>query len=217
MSDTAANEHLAQASLHFGADEKTARVAVLALHGRGGSPADMRSIADRVGLDDVAYAAPAAAGNTWYPLGFLAPFEDNAPYLGWALETVDAAVDDLRARGFSDDKIVLLGFSQGACLLAEWTLTHPSSFAGVVILTGGYIGPADAGQTFDAGRFDGVPVLLATASEDPWVPLTRVHETASVFAELGADVQVIVEPGDVHQITDEAISAARAVIAGVGR
>jgi len=44
----------------------------------------------------------------------------NEPSLTWALERIDQLVAQLEAEGFARDQIFLLGFSQGACLLAEY-------------------------------------------------------------------------------------------------
>ena len=47
--------------------------AVILLHGRGGSAEDILSLASELYLPDLAYLAPQAAQNSWYPNSFLAP------------------------------------------------------------------------------------------------------------------------------------------------
>src|SRR5687768_4744608 len=97
-----------------GAPLRDARVAVVLLHGRGGSAAGILTLADELRVADAAWLAPQAAGNTWYPLSFLAPVERNEPWLGSALATVSATLRRCADAGLPPERTVLLGFSQGA-------------------------------------------------------------------------------------------------------
>ena len=72
-----------------GARLKVARAVVVMLHGRGGSADDILSLAGALRQADLAYIAPRAPGNTWYPQSFLAPLEQNEPYLSRSLATVE--------------------------------------------------------------------------------------------------------------------------------
>ena len=58
-----------------------ARVAMCMVHGRGASAADIITIATALRRPEVAYLAPEAEGNAWYPYGFMAPIEQNQPWL----------------------------------------------------------------------------------------------------------------------------------------
>ena len=115
-----------------------ARAVCVLLHGRGRSPEDVLGLAERIALDDVAFVAPAAAEHSWWPGSFLAPFAENEPWLSSALGAVDALVHTLGDLS----RVVLGGFSQGACLAAEYALRHPSAFGGLLLYTGGFCGPA---------------------------------------------------------------------------
>ena len=72
------------------------------LHGRGASAEDILSLAREFGspraLDDVAYLAPQAAGNSWYPYSFLAPIPQNEPALTSALGIIGGLVTVARQR-----------------------------------------------------------------------------------------------------------------------
>jgi phospholipase/carboxylesterase len=187
-----------------------ARATVVLLHGRGRDPADVLSLAERIGLDDVAYLAPAADGGSWYPLSFLAALEDNEPYLSRALETVDALV-----RSVADPRrLVLGGFSQGACLAAEYALRHPRRYGGLLLYTGGFMGPPGS-RPRRAGDFEGMPAFLGSADPDAWVPAERVGETAGVLEALGARVTTRVYAGMDHLVNDLEIAAGRELIRGV--
>ena len=81
--------HRGQPIRRRGPDPASARLAVILVHGRGASAADILSLADEFGVPDVAYLAPESAEHTWYPHSFLAPMRDNEPFLSSALGRVD--------------------------------------------------------------------------------------------------------------------------------
>src|SRR4051812_38821730 len=120
---------------------ESATGAIIAVHGRGASPEDIVPLAEAVAPPGVAILAPAAAGNTWYPYSFLAPTEQNEPFLSSALRRVNDLIEDLISDGMPAEHIAILGFSQGACLALETAARHPHRYAGVIGFTGGLIGP----------------------------------------------------------------------------
>src|SRR5215213_10213402 len=103
-----------------GAPLARARLAVVMAHGRGGSPEDMLELAESLALPDVAYLAPAAAGHSWWPASFLAPIAANEPGLSSGLGVLGGLAERLEESGFGPDRIVVMGFSQGACLALEY-------------------------------------------------------------------------------------------------
>jgi phospholipase/carboxylesterase len=185
-----------------------AGVATVLLHGRGRSPAEMLAVGARLTLPTMPFVALTAVGGTWYPESFLAARDRNEPHLGWALERVEAAVRMLEDEGVSRERIALVGFSQGACLAAEYVFRRPARWGALLALTGGLIGPPGTSWTSDAS-LAGTPVLLTTSDVDEWVPLERVKETADVFRAMGADVHLRVCPGRGHLVSDEELQAAR--------
>jgi predicted esterase len=194
---------------------ESAAAAVVLLHGRGGTASSMFELASAMPGLSVSWLAPAAPGNTWYPQSFLAPIESNEPNLSRAIETVDGLVHEVVAAGLDRSRIVLLGFSQGACLAAEYALRHPARYGGLVLLTGGAIGPE--GTTWEGpAEFDGTPVFAGTGDNDPHVPLERVRHTIDVLSRRGAETQLIVYPGMPHTVNDDELSHAAAVIRGAG-
>lgn len=195
------NPHLAAGAECWG--EEGAPVAVLAVHGRTQAPADMRALAERLGVEGLRWLSPAAAGQSWYPYGFMEERPDDDPWLAWALESIDAHLGRLAAAGYPPEKVVLLGFSQGACLLAHWALLHPARYAGLAILTGGYIG-AEREKVSFSGDFGATPALLAGCESDPWVPRTRMAQTEGWLRGMGAQLTSLIEPGAEHEITTTA-------------
>jgi len=122
--------------LHYGAPIESARRVAIFIHGRGASAEDILGIAPELGTDDVAYLAPQAAGNTWYPNSFLSPISQNEPGLTSALAVIGALVKKLATDGYAPERIIILGFSQGACLGLEFAARNAQRFAAIVALSG---------------------------------------------------------------------------------
>ena len=94
--------------------------AMVLIHGRGASASDILLLGEELYHPQFTYLAPQAAGNTWYPYSFLAPITQNEPWLTSALEAVAAVVQQVEEAGVDASRIVLGGFSQGACLAGEF-------------------------------------------------------------------------------------------------
>lgn len=154
-----------------------------------------------------AYLAPQAAGNAWYPNPFTAPLESNEPYLGEALSVVSGLVERVTAT-VPAQRIMLLGFSQGACLTLEWAARNATRFGAIVGLSGGLIGPDDTPRDYP-GSFDGTPVFLGSSDLDPYIPMARVVAAGEVFRRMDADVTVRFYPGMGHTVSVEEIAAIR--------
>jgi len=160
---------------------------------------------------DVSYVAPQAAGRTWYPYPFLAPIQQNEPYLSSALRLLGALVQQVDGEGVGADRIVLLGFSQGACLSLEFAARQAQRYAGIVALSGGLIGPPGTPRNY-AGSFDGTPVFLGCSDVDPHIPLERVHESGDVFRRMGATVDERIYPRMGHTVNRDEIDAVDAML-----
>ncbi|HLK20675.1 MAG TPA: dienelactone hydrolase family protein [Bryobacteraceae bacterium] len=193
--------------LHFGKPLNEAQGAVVLLHGRGGSAEDILSIARLLNLPDLAYLAPQAASNTWYPNSFLAAVEQNEPWLTSALRKVESTVRMANDGGVSTDRITIAGFSQGACLTSEFVARHPQRYAAAIAFTGGLIGPpgADLSHT---GDLAGTPAFFGSGDPDPHVPWQRVQESAAIFEKMNAAVTLRRYPHRPHTISREEIAEA---------
>jgi predicted esterase len=184
---------------------------MILLHGRGASAADILALANEFQLDEVAYLAPEAAGSTWYPYSFLAPLDQNEPWLSSALNRVDALVTSLERDEISQEQISLLGFSQGACLALEYAARHPRRYAAIVGFSGGLIGPPGTPRKY-SGTLNGAPVFLGCSDSDPHVPVERVHETAEVLRRMGAHVDERIYPRMGHTVNRDEIDAVRELL-----
>lgn len=203
------NPHLLTQIEYFGAPVDSAGAVVVLLHGRGQSPQYMSAnLVDRVGRTDIAFVAPAAADNTWYPTSFLAPLVDNQPGIDQTMQRLAVLRDDLYGEGLTPERIVWCGFSQGACVASQFVSSDPQRWGGLLALTGGLIGPPGTNWNID-GSFDGMPAYFSTSEADPFVPEGRVRDTAARFAAAGARVTVEIHLGREHEISDEEIDRAR--------
>jgi phospholipase/carboxylesterase len=144
----------------------TADAAMILVHGRNAAPANILSMLPRIDRPQFACLAPAAAGGAWYPQTFMAPRKENEPGVSSALEVFESLVVDLLARGFPSHKIVMLGFSQGACLSSEFVLRHPRRYGALLALSGGLLGPAGTTWNDVSASFDGTPVFLGCSDRD---------------------------------------------------
>lgn len=184
---------------------------MILVHGRGASAADILGLAEEMYHPELAYLAPEAAGHTWYPNSFLAPFEQNEPWLSSALSKLGKVVEQAISAGVPRHKIVVAGFSQGACLSTEFAARTPARYGGLIAFTGGLIGPP--GTRFHyTGRLDGTPAFLGAGDPDPHVPWQRVQESAEVLSGLGASVTLRRYPGMPHTINPEEIEHARSIV-----
>ncbi len=204
--------HGGQPIVRFGAPLQGARGAAIMIHGRGAAPRNILDLVPAIGHVGMAYLAPAAAGGTWYPNSFMAPTETNEPGITSGISVVHALIDEVMAAGIQSDRIVLLGFSQGACLACTAAQRRPIRYGGVVTFTGGLIGPPGTAWN-EGGRFDSTPVFLGCSDHDAHVPESRVRETAAVFERMGADVTTRIYPGMGHLVNDDEIAVARGLMA----
>lgn len=188
-----------------------AALAAILFHGRGGTAEDMRALAAAFGFADIRYLLPQAEGRSWYPKSFLAPREENEPWLSAALDHAEALVAALMAEGFAAGKILLGGFSQGACLTAAFLARHPRRYAGALILTGGLIGPAGTSWPVRPA-LAGMPVLLTGSAVDPHVPAWRTRETQAWLEACGAQVETLLFAERAHTVAREEIKRAHLLI-----
>ena len=206
-----ADPHRDEPVLRSGSSPQDAAGAVVMLHGRGASASDILTLAGEMYFSELAYLAPEAAGHTWYPNSFLAPLQQNEPWLSSALKKVETLVDSIVASGIPHSKIVLLGFSQGACLSTEFVARHARRYGGLVAFTGALIGPP--GTRFHyPGSLNGMKAFLGAGDPDPHVPWKRVEDSASVLSTMGANVTLRRYPGLAHTISEDEIKTARTIM-----
>ena len=205
-----------------GAPLATAEAAVVFVHGRGATARSIIALGDelrqhtaeKVRLEGttlepsdspfhtIAFLAPQAQRNTWYPNSFLAPVESNEPGRSSGLRAISDAIYEANDAGIPTDRVALVGFSQGACLASEFVARAPTRYGGLAALSGGLIGSDIDPDTY-TGSLEGTPVFFGCSDVDPHIPLARVHETTTVFERLDADVTERIYEGMGHGINED--------------
>lgn len=195
----------------FGRPLADASGAVILLHGRGASAEDILMLASDLYLPELVYLAPQAAGYSWYPNSFLAPIASNEPWLDSALRKVETTLQMANDAGISADRVVIGGFSQGACLATEFVARHPRHYGGLLAFSGGLIGPPGADLTHP-GDLAGTSVFFGGGDPDPHVPWQRVQESARILGGMGATVTSRRYANRPHTISRDELEFARKLI-----
>jgi predicted esterase len=194
-----------------GASLEEASAAMIMIHGRGATATDILTLSSEFDAPGMAFLAPQAAQNTWYPYSFLAPLAQNEPFLGSALAKLDALFSRLGESGIQPEQTVLLGFSQGACLATEYAARNPRIYGAVVALSGGLIGPPGTPRAYK-GSLQNVAVFLGCSDVDPHIPVERVHETERTMADMGADVTKRLYQGMGHTVNQDEIDFVQSLL-----
>ena len=214
MSDQVLNitgPHGGQPVLLRGEPLESARAAMILIHGRGADAESILMLGEEVARPGLALLAPQAAGNTWYPYSFMAPVEQNQPWLSSALEAVGASLVIVQQAGIRAERTILLGFSQGACLMLEFAARNARQYGGVAGLSGGVIGPDGTPRDYK-GSMDGTPVFLGCSNIDPHIPEERVTLTAEAFRQLGASVTARIYPNMGHTVNRDELAFVHSMV-----
>lgn len=205
MSSAPHDPHAEARLLRVGPPPGESPVGMVLVHGRGDSAQGILGLLAPLrerGAPEVTVIAPDAVGNVWYPQRFMQPVEQNQPHLDAALRVLSDAVAVLERAGVPRERIVVAGFSQGACLALDWVAREGGTFGAVVALSGGLIG-----ATVDPARYplrlDGTVAFLGCSNVDGHIPEARVHDSAQQLQEQGADVTTRIYPGMAHTVNDD--------------
>ena len=200
--------HQGQPVLREGAEPGSARAAMIMIHGRNAGPRNILELAGPLRQSGVAFLAPSAAGGTWYPFSFLSETERNQPGIDSGLAAIRELVEATVQEGVPRSRIMLLGFSQGACLAGQFVVQHGERLGGLAMLSGGLIGPPGTEWKYPTLLRE-MPVFLGCSDIDAHIPSDRVAESAEVFRRMGAVVTMRIYPGMGHQVIDDELEAVR--------
>lgn len=206
--------HAGQIPATAGVPLALASYALLLVHGRGGTPEGMLPVARAAGASDGFVIAPRAAGGEWYPYRFLDPISKNEPWLSSALQSIDGTVKLVIDAGIPAERIIIAGFSQGACLSLEYAARVPRRYGAIAALAGALPGGLNERRHY-RGSLDGTPVLLACGDADEHIPEENVRAAAAAFGTLGAAVDMRIYPGLGHSIVGDQLDALRDMLDAV--
>jgi predicted esterase len=205
------NPHQGQTVRMAGEPMDKAQAAMLMLHGRGASAEDILTLAKELDQRGFTYLAPQAAGKTWYPNRFLVPLEENEPWLSSALTFLGDVFSEVINAGIPPERVMLFGFSQGACLTLEFAARNARRYGGIVGLSGALIGPEETPRDYN-GSLGGTPVFLGCSDIDFHVPKERVDQTAEVLQKLGGTVTERLYPNLDHSVNRDEIDFVRGMM-----
>lgn len=207
--------HQNQSVFAAGKPLDAADAVMILVHGRGATATSILDLARALPHPAMAYLAPQAANNTWYPCSFLAPMANNEPGISSGIQAIADLVEQVEEAGISAENIIIGGFSQGACLSAEYVARHPRRYGGLLVFSGGLIGPPGTPRDY-TGSLTGMPVFIGCSDVDFHIPVERVHETTATLTRMGANVTERIYPGMGHTIIQDEIDAAQDIVAAVG-
>lgn len=189
--------------LLHGAEPAEANLIVILLHGRGADGADIMGLSQEFEGDDIAWLAPTAMNNAWYPGRFTERRATNEPFLSISTEQIKGLINE-----FPSEKVILAGFSQGACLTADILARYPMPLAGAWMFSGGLIGEDDEFPELTQS-YQGLPVTLSGSLQDPHIPAERMKRTAQHLGRMGARVETLHYDVPSHEIALEEVELAR--------
>jgi phospholipase/carboxylesterase len=190
---------------------------VVFLHGYGANGEDLLGLSEVLAphLPGVAYLAPDAPercvgggfGFQWFPI----PWIDGSPQ-ALAEAGLDAAAADLN--GFLDarlaeaalgaDRLVLIGFSQGAMMSLHVAPRRDEPVAGVVAISGRLLRP----ERLEAEARVKPPVLLMHGDQDPVVPFADMAKAGNALVAAGFPTFGHVMQGTGHGIAPDGLGVA---------
>ena len=185
------------------ASGRAPRSIVILVHGYGSNGEDLISLVPywRTALPDTTFVAPnapqpcpdAPGGYQWWPVWDA----DRAAGVRGAAPVLDAFIDaELARHGLTEDRLAVVGFSQGTMMALHVGLRRVRTLAAIV----GYSGMlAD-----EAGLADPAitrpPILLIHGDADPMIPIAAFHQAKAALARDGFSVKSHVSPGLGHSI-----------------
>jgi phospholipase/carboxylesterase len=185
---------------------------VVLVHGYGADGNDLIGLApmwQRL-LPTVAFAAPNAPercagspmGFQWFPISRLDP-QEMARGVESAAASLNAFLDaELSRLGLSDERLALVGFSQGTMMSLHVGLRRAAKPAAIVGFSGMLAGaPPALGP-------DAPPILLVHGDADPMIPAGALFDAATTLGAAGACVQWHVSPGVGHSIDEAGMALA---------
>lgn len=203
--------HQNQQIVTGGKPAANAEIAMILIHGRGASAQSMMLFAKEFARADLHYRALQANGHSWYPHSFMASKEMNEPGISSGLQAIHDQIVAVGEKEIPAEKVVLLGFSQGACLTTEFAARHPRRYGAIIGLSGGLIGQSIDPESY-SGSLQDTPVFLGCSDRDPHIPKERVDETADIFEQLEATVDKQIYKGMGHTVNKDEINSINTIL-----
>ncbi len=181
---------------------------VILLHGVGADGNDLIGLAPHfaAALPDTAFIAPnapypcdmAPVGHQWFSI----QTADAALRLAAIRQTaqiLNAFIDaQLAAHGLADDRLALVGFSQGTMMSLFTAPRRERACAGIMA----YSGRIEGGAELSTEIRSRPPVMMVHGDQDALLPVTSMTEAAARLRDNGVRVETHVRPGLGHGIDE---------------
>ena len=186
-----------------------ARSLVILLHGVGADGNDLIGLAPHFAraLPEAAFVAPnapypcdmAPMGYQWFSIQTQDPALRLAAIRQTA-EILNAFIDaQLAGHGLGDDRLALVGFSQGTMMSLFTAPRRARAYAGIMA----YSGRLEGGAELSTEIRSRPPVMMVHGDQDELLPVASMTEAAERLRDNGIEVETHVRPGLGHGI-DEA-------------
>lgn len=190
---------------------------VVFLHGYGADGADLISLGETLAphLPDTVFHAPDAPepcrvnpmGRQWFPIPWIdgSSLEEAEASMGRAVAGLsDWLSTTIAAEGVEDQRVILLGFSQGSMMALHHAPRRVPALGGVVGFSGKLLVPERlAGEAVTR-----LPVLLVHGDRDDVVPVASLEEAAGALRAASFPVLTHISEGVGHGIAPDGLGMA---------
>lgn len=187
-----------------------AKRAVIFLHGYGSNGEDLLSLASYLDLPETYFLSPNApfAFEMGYPGGYQwFGLADRDPVrivreIKVAAPILNNFIDETMARlNLAEDKIALVGFSQGSMMSMYTSLRRPKPLGGVVAISGALKGGASLKEEITARP----PICIIHGMLDEVVPFSSMKDAEDILKENNVPVETHARPQLGHSIDEKSL------------
>ena len=188
-----------------------AQVTCVVVHGRGQTQDDMmQAIVTHLDRPDARFVLPKSDSAGWYAARAIDSLTDDcrtdlAASLAALAKVIDAAVAD--APGLP---VLLVGFSQGACLSVEYLMKHGALHGAAALLTGCRVGARS--DALPMAELAGMPIYASCGDADPWIPAEAYFDMSGDLTRASARIRMDMFPGRPHAVDLAEIAVLRGML-----
>ncbi|WP_420138323.1 alpha/beta hydrolase [Sphingomonas sp.] len=191
-----------------------ANALVVLVHGYGSNGDDLISLAAMIqpALPAAAFVAPNAPSiipnmanaHQWWPIETFSAAERAAGAAMAAPELDSFLSRELEAHGLPDERLLLVGFSQGTMMALHVGLRRTRPVAGIIGISGMLVAP----DTLEAEIRSRPPVLLIHGTADDVVPFRSLQLARDALSAADVPVATHVSAGVGHSVDQDGLAAA---------
>ena len=191
------------------------------IHGYGADGADLLGLAAQLSpaLPDTLFVAPDApsrcsmnpSGFQWFPIPRMdgsSELEASDSFKSSKRELKRFVEGEMEQAGVSEERTVLVGFSQGTMMALSIAPVWHRPLAGVVGFSGALLEPEGLGTDCNSRP----PVLLVHGDMDDVIPVAALESARTSLQDAGFDVRSFVSRGVGHGIAPDGLTEAQTFI-----